>query len=109
MIQVQIASTLERDGVGAARWVLVDSGEFDRYPAAAGAAAADRTARPAAEDAGVRRPLQRGVRRAGLGVQVACAAVLLSALAGAWSVTSVLLAAEDHGARAAAQAGPVGR
>jgi hypothetical protein len=84
MIQVQIASMLERSGVSAVRWVLVDPDEAVRTapPAVAQAARAE-PAVPAPR-------LGRPVRRVSLGVRVASAVVLLSALGGAWSVATAL-------------------
>lgn len=92
MIQVQIAATLGRGGVGALRWVLVDPDELARQV----------PARPRAERAEAPLPVPPSVgapvRRAGLGVRVAVAAVLLVALAGAWGVSAVLVEARAGGA-----------
>ncbi len=95
MIQVQIAATVERSGVSGLRWVLVDAGEAQRAAGAAAAHAADaRGAQTwAVPDAGA------PVRRATLGVHVACAAVLLFALTSAWWVGSAM-----HGASQPARA-----
>ena len=84
MIQVQIAATVERSGVSGLRWVLVDAGEAQRptrRPTAADGAGAQAWAVP---DTGA------PVRRATLGVHVACAAVLLFALTSAWWVSSAM-------------------
>ena len=85
MIQVQIASMLERSGVSAVRWVLVDPDEAARTaPRAQPAASAS------AEPAVPAPKLGQPVRRVSLGVRVASAVVLLSALGGAWSVATAL-------------------
>lgn len=84
MIQVQIASMLERNGVSAVRWVLVDPDEAARTaPPDASQASRSEPAAPAPQ-------LGRPVRRVSLGVRVASAVVLLSALGGAWSVATAL-------------------
>lgn len=94
MIQVQIAATVERSGVAGLRWVLVDAGEAQRASAPAAGAADARGAQTwAVPDAGA------PVRRATLGVHVACAAVLLFALTSAWWVSSAM-----HGAPQPARA-----
>jgi hypothetical protein len=95
MIQVQIAATVERSGVSGLRWVLVDAGDAQRAAGApAGQAADARGAQTwAVPDAGA------PVRRATLGVHVACAAVLLFALTSAWWVGSAM-----HGATQPARA-----
>jgi hypothetical protein len=82
MIQVQIAATVERSGVSGLRWVLVDAGEAQR-PVQAAAAAEDRGAQSWAMPAA-----GAPVRRATLGVHLACAAVLMFALTAAWWVSS---------------------
>jgi hypothetical protein len=86
MIQVQIASALERGGVSGLRWVLVDASEPRRESGAAAHAAAAVRAETslAVPDSG------SPVRRATLGVHVACAAVLLFALTAAWWVSSAM-------------------
>ncbi|NRF68265.1 hypothetical protein HLB44_14830 [Aquincola sp. S2] len=84
MIQVQIAATLERSGVSAVRWVLVDPDESART------APAEPAQRVRSEPEPVSPRPGRTVHRASLGVRVASAVVLLSALGGAWSVASAL-------------------
>jgi len=86
MIQVQIAATVERSGVSGLRWVLVDAGEAQRAMRQPAAAGAEPRGTPAwtVPDAGA------PVRRATLGVHVACAAVLLFALTSAWWVGSAM-------------------
>ncbi len=96
MIQVQIAATVERSGVSGLRWVLVDAGEAQRAAARAPAGAAADARGPqawAVPDAGA------PVRRATLGVHLACAAVLMFALTSAWWVSSAM-----HGAPSSARA-----
>ena len=94
MIQVQIAATVERSGVSGLRWVLVDAGEAQRAARApAGAAEARAPQTWAVPDAGA------PVRRATLGVHLACAAVLLFALTSAWWVSSAM-----HGAPSSTRA-----
>jgi hypothetical protein len=96
MIQVQIAATVERSGVSGLRWVLVDAGEAQRTAARAPAAAEARGPQAwAVPDAGA------PVRRATLGVHVACAAVLLFALTSAWWVSSAMHGAPSSSTRAA--------
>ena len=95
MIQVQIAATVERSGVSGLRWVLVDAGEAQRAVRAPAAAAADARGPQtwAVPDAGA------PVRRATLGVHLACAAVLMFALTSAWWVGSAM-----HGAPSSTRA-----
>ena len=100
MIQVQIAATVERSGVSGLRWVLVDAGEAQRAaraPAAADARGAQSWAVP---DAGA------PVRRATLGVHLACAAVLMFALTSAWWVSSAMHGASSSSRSASAGALP---
>ncbi len=95
MIQVQIASTLEASGVSGLRWVLIDpsdSGQASQAPAPA-APGRSEPPPPAAPVPGA--PL----RRTSMAVQVACAALLLTALLGAWWVTERMLDARGPGAR----------
>jgi hypothetical protein len=92
MIQVQIAATVERSGVSGLRWVLVDAGEAQRAvraPAAATAAEAH------GAEAWAVPPADASVRRATLGVHLACAAVLLFALTSAWWVSSAMQGAKS--------------
>lgn len=89
MIQVQIAATVERSGVSGLRWVLVDAGEAQRAVRAPAAATADAHG----AEAWAVPPAGASVRRATLGVHLACAAVLLFALTSAWWVSSAM-----HGA-----------
>jgi hypothetical protein len=86
MIHVQIAATLERGGVSGLRWVLVDAHEPRPNHRAGSPAALDgRGQAPfVVPDSG------SPVRRATLGVHVACAAVLLFALTAAWWVGSAM-------------------
>jgi hypothetical protein len=85
MIQVQIAATVERSGVSGLRWVLVDAGETQRGAHVPAAAPDPRGAQAfSVPDAGA------PVRRATLGVHLACAAVLLFALTSAWWVSSTM-------------------
>ena len=84
MIQVQIAATVERSGVSGLRWVLVDAGEAQRAARAPAAADARDAQSWAVPDAGA------PVRRATLGVHLACAAVLMFALTSAWWVSSTM-------------------
>ncbi len=94
MIQVQIAATVERSGVSGLRWVLVDASEAQRAAARAPAAADARSPQTwAVPNAGA------PVRRATLGVHLACAAVLMFALTSAWWVSSAM-----HGAPSSARA-----
>ena len=97
MIQVQIAATVERSGVSGLRWVLVDAGEAQRAVRAPAAASADLG--DAGAEAWAVPPAGASVRRATLGVHLACAAVLLFALTSAWWVSSAM-----HGARASRSA-----
>jgi microcompartment protein CcmK/EutM len=97
MIQVQIAATVERSGVSGLRWVLVDAGEAAQRAARAPVAAAD-VSGPGAGAWAVP-PAGASVRRATLGVHLACAAVLLFALTSAWWVSSAM-----HGAPASRSA-----
>lgn len=85
MIQVQIASTLERSGVSGLRWVLVEAAppQPRREPAAADSV-------PPVPGTWALPPAGAPVRRATLGVQLACAAVLLVALGAAWWVTAAM-------------------
>jgi hypothetical protein len=94
MIQVQIAATVERSGVSGLRWVLVDAGEAQRTERtpAADARGAQSWAVP---DAGA------PVRRATLGVHLACAAVLMFALTSAWWVSSAMHGAPSSSTRSA--------
>lgn len=96
MIQVQIAATVERSGVSGLRWVLVDAAEAQRAAHSPAPAGADGRAAQTwvVPDAGA------PVRRATLGVHVACAAVLLFALTSAWWVSSAM-----HGAAPTTSAG----
>jgi hypothetical protein len=102
MIQVQIAATVERSGVSGLRWVLVDAGEAQRAARAPAAGAADaRGAQSwAVPDAGA------PVRRATLGVHLACAAVLMFALTSAWWVSSTMHGASSSSRSASAGALP---
>jgi hypothetical protein len=102
MIQVQIAATVERSGVSGLRWVLVDAGEAQRAARAPAAGAADaRGAQSwAVPDAGA------PVRRATLGVHLACAAVLMFALTSAWWVSSAMHGASSSSRSASAGALP---
>ena len=95
MIQVQIAATVERSGVSGQRWVLVDAGEARRAVRAHEAATADAHG----AEAWALPPADASVRRATLGVHLACAAVLLFALTSAWWVSSAM-----HGAPASQSA-----
>ena len=90
MIQVQIAATVERSGVSGLRWVLVDAAEAQRVQPAPTAATADV---PGTGEAWAVPRAGAAVRRATLGVHLACAAVLLFALTSAWWVGSAM-----HGA-----------
>jgi hypothetical protein len=100
MIQVQIAATVERRGVSGSRWVLVDAGEAQRAARAPAGAAADARGPQtwAVPDAGA------PVRRATLGVHLACAAVLMFALTSAWWVSSAMHGAPSSSTRAAGAA-----
>jgi hypothetical protein len=100
MIQVQIAATVERSGVSGLRWVLVDAGEAQRAAPAAGAADARGAQSWAVPDAGA------PVRRATLGVHLACAAVLMFALTSAWWVSSAMHGASSSSRSASAGALP---
>ncbi|WP_284614457.1 hypothetical protein [Aquabacterium humicola] len=100
MIQVQIASMLERSGVSAVRWVLVDPDEAARTAAPVASAASAR-----AEPALPVPQLGRPVRRVSLGVRVASAVVLLSALGGAWSVATALQPVAEPAVQAVPKAG----
>jgi len=86
MIQVQIAASLEAEGVSGVRWVLVDPS--DPTPVAPverrAEAPAPRAPRPAD-------PIQRTP----LLLNAVAAVVLLAALAGAWWTAHALLAARD--------------
>jgi hypothetical protein len=99
MIQVQIAATVERSGVSGLRWVLVDAGEAQRAVRAPEAATADLGDAAAGAGAWAVPPAGASVRRATLGVHLACAAVLLFALTSAWWVSSAM-----HGAPASRSA-----
>jgi hypothetical protein len=99
MIQVQIAATVERSGVSGLRWVLVDAGEAQRAVRAPAAATADLGDADAGAGAWGVPPAGASVRRATLGVHLACAAVLLFALTSAWWVSSAM-----HGAPASQSA-----
>jgi microcompartment protein CcmK/EutM len=96
MIQVQIAATVERSGVSGLRWVLVDAGEAQR---AIGAPVAAADVSGPGAGAWAVPPAGASVRRATLGVHLACAAVLLFALTSAWWVSSAM-----HGAPASQSA-----
>jgi hypothetical protein len=97
MIQVQIAATVERSGVSGLRWVLVDTGEVQRAARAPAATADERGAQAwSVPDAGA------PVRRATLGVHLACAAVLLFALTSAWWVSSTMHASPSSSRSASA-------
>jgi hypothetical protein len=99
MIQVQIAATVERSGVSGLRWVLVDAGEAQRpvHAAAAEDRGAQSWAMPAAG---------APVRRATLGVHLACAAVLMFALTAAWWVSSAMHGSSSSSRSASAGAHP---
>lgn len=101
MIQVQIAATVDRSGVSGLRWVLVDAGEVQRTARAPAATADERGAQAwSVPDAGA------PVRRATLGVHLACAAVLLFALTSAWWVSSTMHGSPSSGRTASAGAIP---
>lgn len=82
MIQVQIASTLHAEGVSGVRWVLVDPS--DARVDAPGAPMASPAVQPAPVSAGT-------VRRTPLTLRVITAVVLVTALAGAWWVASLVM------------------
>ncbi len=111
MIQVQIAATLEADGVCGSRWVLVDPSDTAASasaPTAAGGAPAVPDVVPDAISE--RSPRVATVKRTPLTLQVLSAVVLLAALAGAWWLASSVLEARGAGkpagaAAAAARAG----
>lgn len=86
MIQVQIAATLEADGVSGSRWVLVDPSDSagnDKVQAVASPAA------PVSEPGGA--PQGATVKRTPLTLHVLSAVVLLAALAGAWWLASMVV------------------
>lgn len=82
MIQVQIASTVHAEGVSGVRWVLVDPS--DGRSDGAHAPTASAAAQPTVNHGGT-------VRRTPLTLRVITAVVLVSALAGAWWVASVVM------------------
>lgn len=89
MIQVQIAATLEADGVSGSRWVLVDPSDGAGGDAVQAAASPLPTA-PEVEPE--RAPRVATVKRTPLTLHVLSAVVLLAALAGAWWLASSVVA-----------------
>jgi len=101
MIQVQIASSLQAQGLGGARWVLVDPSEG---PAVAAAAAAPGA--PAGQPPLPQPPVPGArIRRTSLALQVACAVVLVSALTAAWWVAARMADSRGGGSSSIVQAG----
>lgn len=103
MIQVQIATTVERHGVSGLRWVLVNSDAAQTTPVP-DAPNEDPSPQPLTVP-------QTGapVRRVTLGVHMVCAAVLLFALTSAWWVGSAIEAGQISHSAGAAPAGSRGR
>ncbi|MBI5258471.1 MAG: hypothetical protein HY855_18335 [Burkholderiales bacterium] len=85
MIQVQIASTLHANGVSGVRWVLVDPSD----------ALAEVRHTPASTSVCPPSPVAPAtVRQTSLTLRVVTAVVLLTALAAAWWVASIVTASD---------------